>query len=468
MAIFILSLTSGTLAATGPHDTHAAGRYRRRSVRIAPGLRLIRMVDVRAPNRIRVLSVDPASRMTVDTVLSNNRLPGVERTSAMARRRDAIAAVNGDYSLPWGRPPHVFAEDGILKASPIPWGRAFAISRDEQDVYIRHPRVSIRVTDTRRAVSWRVADWNVGKPRAGKIAAVTPAGAKHLRPPRRACSIRLFPASRRRWDVGQLGVKRDYRVDMVRCAFRRLRLRGGIVLSSRRGGRRAAQIKALRRGDIVPLEWELGWRGVLDVVGGNPTVVERGRVSVTRCKQSFCARHPRTGVGVTAEGKILLVTVDGRRRRSVGMTPLQFGRLFRRLGARWALNLDGGGSTTMVVRNRIVNRPSDPAGERGVSSALLVLPNGDRSEREPAPPRNPQPGASAATSAPGAPTERGENLAPRAEPELEGAAVRAMIRDPASTGGMLDAARAGAFGPATRLPRALRGVVARFRRDRGG
>jgi hypothetical protein len=54
------------------------------------------------------------------------------------------------------------------------------------------------------------------------------------------------------------------------------------------------------------------------------------------------------------------------------MTLRGFARLFRKQGARWALNLDGGGSTTMVVRGRVLNRPSDGR-ERAVSSALVVL-----------------------------------------------------------------------------------------------
>jgi hypothetical protein len=55
------------------------------------------------------------------------------------------------------------------------------------------------------------------------------------------------------------------------------------------------------------------------------------------------------------------------------MTPLGFARLFKSLGARWAFNLDGGGSTTMFVKGEVVNRPSD-GHERPVSSALVVLP----------------------------------------------------------------------------------------------
>jgi exopolysaccharide biosynthesis protein len=56
------------------------------------------------------------------------------------------------------------------------------------------------------------------------------------------------------------------------------------------------------------------------------------------------------------------------------MTFVEMQALAHRLGLRSALNLDGGGSTTMVAGGRIVNHPSDPTGPRPVSDALLVLP----------------------------------------------------------------------------------------------
>ena len=78
---------------------------------------------------------------------------------------------------------------------------------------------------------------------------------------------------------------------------------------------------------------------------------------------------------MTADGSLLLVTVDGRRAGwSAGVTLPEAARLMRSLGARDALNLDGGGSTAMTVRGRVVNRPSDAGGERPVSDALVVLP----------------------------------------------------------------------------------------------
>jgi hypothetical protein len=85
-------------------------------------------------------------------------------------------------------------------------------------------------------------------------------------------------------------------------------------------------------------------------------------------------RHPRTMIGVDADERIWLVTVDGRQPAlSLGMTFTELQALSHRLGLRSSLNLDGGGSTTMVVRGFIVNHPSDETGPRKVSDAILVF-----------------------------------------------------------------------------------------------
>jgi hypothetical protein len=84
-------------------------------------------------------------------------------------------------------------------------------------------------------------------------------------------------------------------------------------------------------------------------------------------------RHPRTLIGVDAAGKIWMAAIDGRETDySIGMTLPDLVRLSVRLNLQDALNLDGGGSTTMVVNGRIVNKPSDPTGPRQVNDAILV------------------------------------------------------------------------------------------------
>jgi exopolysaccharide biosynthesis protein len=86
-------------------------------------------------------------------------------------------------------------------------------------------------------------------------------------------------------------------------------------------------------------------------------------------------RQPRTMVGTDASGRLLLVTVDGRGPGvSEGLTLVEEARLMRDLGARQAMNLDGGGSTAMVVNGGLVNHPSDSTGERADGDALVIIP----------------------------------------------------------------------------------------------
>jgi hypothetical protein len=107
----------------------------------------------------------------------------------------------------------------------------------------------------------------------------------------------------------------------------------------------------------------------------SPMLIRDGRVVVPPCTVARCDRHPRTACGLTADGSALLVTVDGRRPGAAGMSLRELAVLMRALGAVWAVNLDGGASSTMVVRGVVTNTPSDPTGERPVASAVVLVPS---------------------------------------------------------------------------------------------
>lgn len=127
--------------------------------------------------------------------------------------------------------------------------------------------------------------------------------------------------------------------------------------------------------------WSLapGGREAVDVVGGYPELLDRGERTGDRlagANPGFAAsRHPRTAVAVSVEdSRVLFVVVDGRQGDySTGMTLPELTDLLQALGAEEALNLDGGGSSALVVQGRVVNRPSDEAGERPVVNALLLV-----------------------------------------------------------------------------------------------
>lgn len=116
-----------------------------------------------------------------------------------------------------------------------------------------------------------------------------------------------------------------------------------------------------------------------DIVGGVPQLVKNGKIEITweqeKSSKSFVeTHHPRTAVAKLKDGKFLMVTVDGRSAESGGISLPDLAAFLLELGATDAMNLDGGGSTTMFLNSKVVNRPSDKEGERKVSDAILVTP----------------------------------------------------------------------------------------------
>ena len=110
-----------------------------------------------------------------------------------------------------------------------------------------------------------------------------------------------------------------------------------------------------------------GWSKIVEAQGGNYFTLRNGNISAPprSVYASGSERHPRTGLGITDDGRVLMITVDGRRSGSVGVTLAEMGQLMRSLGARHAFNLDGGGSTVMARhklasgRFDVDNKPSD-------------------------------------------------------------------------------------------------------------
>ncbi|MEB3287889.1 MAG: phosphodiester glycosidase family protein [Vampirovibrionales bacterium] len=119
------------------------------------------------------------------------------------------------------------------------------------------------------------------------------------------------------------------------------------------------------------------WSGIKHAISGGPYLVRDGERYVDLKKQQFYhglgAYEPRTAIGVKADGTLLLVTVDGRQSASVGMTLWEMSYLMEALGAKQAMNLDGGSSSQMVIGDRFMNRPTSPNGVP-VSTALVVRP----------------------------------------------------------------------------------------------
>ena len=149
-------------------------------------------------------------------------------------------------------------------------------------------------------------------------------------------------------------------------------------------GEKAAELSAL--GKYLTITSRV--KGHTDdyVVNGGPELVRDGRQHATPATDGMVRpndpsfyygwahkRNPRTIAGVDSRGRILLVTADGRSTASLGLSIAESAAVAQSLGMRKAINLDGGGSTTMVTDNEVINTPSDATGERPVGDAILIL-----------------------------------------------------------------------------------------------
>ena len=122
------------------------------------------------------------------------------------------------------------------------------------------------------------------------------------------------------------------------------------------------------------------------LIGGGPRLIKGGQIYISKHEEKFRkdvanGRAARTAVGITADNKLIFVTVDGKPRRkikkgegfSMGMSLTELAYFLQSAGAVEALNLDGGGSTTMVINGCVVNRPANGY-EQSVSNAIIIKP----------------------------------------------------------------------------------------------
>ena len=143
------------------------------------------------------------------------------------------------------------------------------------------------------------------------------------------------------------------------------------------------------KGDIEIINWnkqiEKAYRKNRGtVLASGPIMLENGRISDwSACGKSFIEeRHPRSAIYIKADGAVVFITVDGRSEgNAAGVSIPELAFLIRILGGKEAINLDGGGSTTLWLKgapeNGVLNYPSDNklfdhAGERSVSNIFYV------------------------------------------------------------------------------------------------
>jgi len=356
-----------------------------------------------------VLDIDPRRfRGTVRAVLANGVVRGRETVAAIDRRTHALAGLNGGYFVtgPGDGTPGDLAGISVAGGEllseavdgrtslvlPRSTGAGARIEALSTTLRARSSDGAARLVDGRnrhvgliRGCGGRGGD----RPTTRPLHDVTCTDRSEL--------VQLTPRFGRTTPAGarvEAVVDRGGRVRALRSRRGAIPRRGSVLAGTGDGatwlrrharpGRRVRVSVRVRR-DRKP-GGALALRPGVGVVNGGPRLLRAGAQQVTAAAEGFThpgdpefyyrfgvRRSPRTIAGVTAAGHLLLVAADGRAPGySVGLSFLEEAAVMRALGASDAVNLDGGGSTTMAIGATAITRPSDPTGERPVGDAIVV------------------------------------------------------------------------------------------------
>ena len=302
-----------------------------------------------------LLEADPARYRLVPT-LAKGKIPGREVVSGIVARAGGVAGINASYFAPAGDILGVTQINGQTVGTTYYTRSAFGLRKDGTPVF---GKISYDGTVTMGGVSVSVAGVDCER------------GADSL-----VIYNRAYGSSTGTNEYGREYIVRGGRVTDIRQNDAPIPA-DGVVISVH--GTVADELAGVQVGDPVTIEENLGdgWQNMDFIIGCGPRLVENGRVHVTVDEEDFPAdirigRAPRSAVGITKDGRYLLAVVDGRQSHSVGLTLTDWAKLLVKFGAQDALNLDGGGSSDLVVNGDVQNSPSDGQ-ERLVGDGLVLV-----------------------------------------------------------------------------------------------
>ncbi len=373
------------------------------------------------PLEVRELRLDPATDAVPDIVPASTHYPLYTLTSTMAAHAGALAAINGDFGTPRRQPTHALMIDGELWTSGVVPGDAIGWSEDGSTMDVGRAHLQIRASRRTGTALFPIAAWNTDAKPTGTVSGYTARGGTVTQPPGVTsptgsdpawCEAQLLPVGSPRFAHKKASIVRRYTVAAQPDPCQKTPLavgttQGAVVVATAATSGAHNPVQDLHVGQTLRISTRFeGWPGVTDVMGGVHMLVERG-VNVAQHYVDgdpyIFDRNPRTAAGITkgcsdldpvTSCRLFLVTVDGRQATtdwSTGVRLPYLARLMLDAGSWMAVNLDGGGSTTMwtkatdaaycqsypSVGGCLVMRPSQPTGERATRTAIDILGSPD-------------------------------------------------------------------------------------------
>ena len=326
-------------------------------VDVADGIKHIKLTKYYngRPVRINVVEVDMklAENFELTPALSSDSTLKSRRSiSTIAKNNNAIVALNGTYFKPQtGVPLGTLMINEKMYTGPIYdrvamgiFDDGFALARISLDAVIKGSGKTIKVN-------------NINQPRmlSTHVIIYTPDWGK-------------FSPSAPKYGVGlQVSEGKITKASANAVAIPK----NGYVIS----GPKSVLYALLDKKDVeLDIKTSPEWKGVKHIISGGPYLVKDGEVYVDMTAQklqSIGGRNPRSAIGYTSDRNIILVAVDGREGSSIGMTLMELANFMKSAGCIGAINLDGGGSTVMYVKGKVVNKPQMTGGIP-LSNAIIL------------------------------------------------------------------------------------------------
>jgi hypothetical protein len=348
----------------------------RKTNTVAEGFRYTMIRQSAVPNVIHIFEIDLNNPLLeIDAFKAEHNLRATRLLSQIVRQagqEDVIGAVNGDFFSKEGYPSGAMVHDGqILKNPADPW-YAFVITR-KKEVFIEQIAFSGTMI-INSFTSMEISGFN--KPRHTNEAVLYN---QFFGPQTNTNTYGAEVTIRAKFAGKSIGDTVRGIVMAVDSVSGNNPITDSTVVVSVHGDDKIKLVRRMFVGQILELVIRADLREdkIRTVIGGFPFLVNNGKNLISGNPEAtsdfYVSRTARTAVGIAdSTHRLYFVCVDGNQTNySAGMTLAELADWMIGLGCTRALNLDGGGSTTMMIRDNVINRPSDGI-EREISNALLI------------------------------------------------------------------------------------------------
>lgn len=325
-------------------------------VNVDRGVKHIKLTKYYQGKPVKINVIEINSKINPDLqltpALASDTLNKKSTIKNIAQKNNSIVAINGTFFKPQtGVPLGTLMINKKIYTGPIYDRVAMGIFDNSYDM------ARIQLNANAKAGDKFIKIDNINQPRmlSTYVIAYTPEWGK------------MAPASPK---YGKQIAIKDNKVTEISTSALQIPENGFVLVGP------AQQLDKVATEKIIKLEINTipNWQNVNHIISGGPYLVKNGDVFVDISEQKLNAiggRNPRTAVGYTKDNNLIIVTVDGREKSSVGMTLTELAYLMKSIGCTNAMNLDGGGSTVLYVNGKVVNQPQVQGGI-ALSNALTL------------------------------------------------------------------------------------------------